>query len=166
MSASQDKANPPVADGGRSLGSKRRRAARTHATNVVTAVQAGFYAAAFLALWTGLLRLVAGEAPFAEHGLTYTRVAAGYLLGGLAGGAVVGALLPVARSRGGTAAVGALAGLAVGAAMSVVASGMPPWRDPRGGDIALVTVALGAAIGLWFPALARRAAANSADGPP
>lgn len=136
--------------------------------NVEKGVKVALVAACVLVAWTGVVRLVSGEAAFQRHGVTYPKVVLTYLAGGAAAGALAGLLAPLARWRLGGVLVGVAAALPFGGMMAYVESGLPPWQAPGAQDSVLAALLIGAGVGWVFPGAAReidaRAARNREQG--
>ncbi len=130
--------------------------------NVEQGVKVALIGACVLVAWTGVVRLVSGEAAFQRHGVTYPKVVLTYLVGGVVAGALAGLLAPLARWRLGGVLVGVVAALPFGGMMTYVTSGLPPWRDPGADSSMIVAVLLGAGLGWVFPGAAREIEARAA----
>jgi hypothetical protein len=130
--------------------------------SVEKGVKVAVLGACVLVVWTGLVRLIGGEAAFRRHGVTYPKVALVYLAGGAAAGALAGLLAPLARWRLGGVLVGVVASLPFGGMMAYADSGLPPWRDPGAQDSVVAALLIGAVVGWGFPGVAREIDARAA----
>ena len=124
------------------------RGARAWGADVRWGVAAG---ACFAALYSGMavvLYVLAGPAQFGDKGLTLRATVAAYAAGGLAGGALVGLLRPLARWRAGAMLVGVAAAVPLTLALTLAMRGHPAgWSEDVWGGGALAAVALGLGCG-------------------
>ena len=81
--------------------------------NLRWGVAAGLFFAALYSLYVTLLYLIRGPDPFDANETTLGQVIAVYFAGGIAGGAIVGVLRPLAKWRIGAAVVGVVAAVPV-----------------------------------------------------
>ncbi len=104
---------------------------------------AGFYCVYVLALY-----LARGNTPFERVGYSLPTLMGLYVFGGVAGGAIVGVLLPLAKWRLGASLIGALAGLPLGFALYLTSGDY----STTSLALSLVTVTLiGGMIGMLVP---------------
>ena len=88
----------------------------------------GLAAASCYIAWAVVLFVVSGGATFHEKDASFGGVVVAYAVGGLAGGAIVGLLLPLMRFRFGAFIVGVIAFVPVELGFRVVEFGFAPWR--------------------------------------
>lgn len=99
------------------------------ANNVAWGIRRGVVFASVYAAWAVVLLVARGSAPFKRYGTTFGATIALYFVGGVAAGAIVGALRPLAQWRAGAAAVGVVAATPVYLATMLVLEG-PGWFAP------------------------------------
>jgi hypothetical protein len=80
--------------------------------------------AALYILFVVVLYVLRGGAPFSEQHTTFGAVILSYLVCGLGGGAIVGLLIPLTRSRAGLTLVGAITGTFVFLCIGFIDAGM------------------------------------------
>ena len=95
-------------------------------SDVAWGIRIGAFVAGVFSLWVIGLSIVRGTTQFEQYGMTTWGIVSTYFAAAAVAGAVVGLLRPWARTRGGAAAVGAVAGVIVYAAISVAMDG---WRN-------------------------------------
>lgn len=88
-------------------------------------------------MWAMVSVLLLGNRSLSVYGTTLPVLVGGYLAGGMASGAVVGALVPIANSIPGAALVGTIGAAPFAFAMRVVLRGLAPWE---GVDTFLIVV--------------------------
>ena len=113
----------------------------TFGGNVGWGIKWGLAAAVFFSVWVTGVRLISGEAPFRDVGVTYAGTVVTYLLLGLVGGCVLGTLRPVAASRSGAILTGWVIAGVVYCGVSI-AMGDPPWRWSGFQVVALLLISL------------------------
>lgn len=115
--------------------------------NVHVGVRAGTSCAILFSVVALLLFVVGGSSALAELHLTLARLIAAYFVAGIAVGAFVGALRPLARTVVGTLAVGAAGGLLLNAVLRTAQDGLRFW-GPLDKYYALIFAVVGAIAGL------------------
>lgn len=132
--------------------SERRRAAQAWArisADVRWGLTLGWLGAGLLSLWVLGLALLSGSTLFEKYGMSVWGILLAYLAAGTLGGALLGVLRPLTRTRPGGALVGALVGICFYGAVAVAADGwaaFDPWFAlvagiPVGGAVGWGTVA-------------------------
>src|SRR4051812_38050107 len=94
-------------------------------SNIKTGIACGCTMASMYALYAIGLYLFRGPTPFEAIGAGFGAVIAAYFGAGIMGGAVVGALFPLTRSRIGATVVGVIAGFFVYLSLAIADSGLP-----------------------------------------
>lgn len=90
----------------------------------------GFAVAFLFCAWVTVVRLSKGERAFTELGISYPGTLAMYVFTGLASGATIGALMPLARWRAGAYLIGFAGGLPIVAGILIQQAGLPSrWAD-------------------------------------
>lgn len=106
------------------------------------------FASGYIA-WVLLLYLVAGSAPFEEHGnLTVGKAIVAYIAGGVLAGSIVGSLRPLVRWLLGAIVLGVIAAVPVTLGMLIAMVGMPPWAFEYKFAAVIAPIVLGSLGGL------------------
>jgi hypothetical protein len=111
---------------------------------------AGFAAA--YSVYVILVGILNGRAPFEAAGTSLARVVGVYWLGGLLGGTVFGLALPLTRTRGGAAIVGALAAFPVWCAIGLAVEPVSRWLTTVPANAGMLALVAGPICGvaLWY----------------
>jgi hypothetical protein len=95
--------------------------------DVLWGLKWGLSAALFFTAWVSFVRVSSGSEPFEEMEVTYSGVVTLYVLVGIVGGALLGALRPLTGSKWGAALLGwFLAFITYSAAAALIDA--PPWE--------------------------------------
>ena len=131
----------------RRTASERGRATRAWAriaADVRWGVTRGWVGAGLLSLWVLALAAAKGSARFDEHGMSVWGILLAYLAAGTLGGALLGLLRPLGRTRPGGALVGALVGVCCYGAVAIAADG---WAGFEPGFALVAGLPVGGAVG-------------------
>jgi len=79
--------------------------------------------------WAAIVYLTTGGEAFTEKNASFLGVVGAYLAGGIGGGAIVGALVPVMRRKAGAVVVGIIGFAPVLLAFRVAQFGFAPWTS-------------------------------------
>jgi len=131
--ASRSKSSPP------SIGNR-----------VLWGIRWGAAYSAVLVAWVVFLWLVRGSEPFDRRGVTFLAVVIVYVVGGPVTGAVVGLLLPFAKSSLGAALTGIVAAIPVTVIIIATVAGFPPWTRAHTISSILMAVFGGGGAGYMF----------------
>jgi len=112
----------------------------------------GAYYSVILTAWVTLLWLLRGSRPFEGQSVTLVAVVTLYVVGGPVTGAIVGLLLPFARSGLGAAITGIVAAIPISVMAIATVGGFPPWTTRHSIASALMAVTGGALAGYVFRA--------------
>jgi hypothetical protein len=128
-----------------------RRPSGNFLGDIVWGVRIGIVFAILYSLYVAILFLLVGSAPFDKHHTSVVTVIATYFVGGISGGAVVGAMRPYTHSRFVAIVVGIVAAFFVVFGVIVPSQGLPlRWTGANWASLVLTSVFLGAFGGNHF----------------
>lgn len=126
--------------------------------NIRWGVGWGLWLAGFFTIFAIIIFLTRGSRPFSNTGATLTSTILVYAFGGVAGGAIVGLLRPIARHAVGAMLVGLAAAFPVLFGVWLATEGMPStWDHLTWLSLKVITGIAGPFFGLllWFQAKTR-----------
>lgn len=125
-------------------------AARPARLRFVWGVKVGVSLALVLTAWVLVMLPFGGSLALRRLGITSLQAAAVYLVGGIAGGAIVGLLLQIGRWVWGAMIVGATAVLPVAVVAVGVLRGFQPWTTVHTLTVLVYAVLVGAPVALAY----------------
>jgi hypothetical protein len=113
----------------------------------------GLAFAAVLGIWVAVMYPLGGAKAVNRIGVPFAALIVLYLVGGVAGGALVGVLLPIVRWGWGAIVVGVLAFVPFGYAVTGVLIGFAPWTVLHTLAVVAGPIVLGVPVGLAYRAM-------------
>lgn len=116
--------------------------------NIISGIRTGLLLGGIFSVWAAIVFLLNGGKSIERYnGVTFPEVAGAYLVGGLLGGALVGALYPLVRYKVGAFLVGITAAFPFSVAVMGSLQGFSPWTGGHTFVVCLMSVTIGAVTG-------------------
>jgi hypothetical protein len=128
----------------------RTRQTDSLSENVSWGIRRGLSMASLFSAYVVVVAVMQRSVQFDAYGANVFQLVLIYLLGGLLGGAVVGALRPLNATGAGGAPIGALASIPFWAGTLMLLVGMPTRWDRGDWVVLMILVGLGALLGMHF----------------
>lgn len=116
--------------------------------SIASGIRYGLAFGTVFAAWASAAYLSGANPSWSREGISWPMVLLFYLGGGILTGAIVGALRSIAKSRAGSAFVGAVAGVPLGLAIRLAMAGVNNWRILDAAFISIFALAMGGGAGL------------------